>query len=115
MKRRELRRLRDLEGVGPAALADFERLGVRNTGQLARQDPQRLYDRLCRVKGMRLDPCCLDMFTCAVAQARDPELPAGRRKWWYWSRVRKAAAGAPGREPSKPWRPRSADSPGGSG
>jgi hypothetical protein len=34
----------------------------------------------------------LDTFCCAVAQARDPGLPAEQRNWWYWSRLRKAKA-----------------------
>ena len=70
-------------------LADFELLGVRDVAALARQDPQALYDRLCRLQGGRQDPCVLDTFHCAVAQARDPGLPAAQRKWWWWSRLRK--------------------------
>jgi len=85
------RRLRDLDGVGPATLRDFDELGIRNVDQLAKQDPQKLYAKLCKIKGVRIDPCCLDGFTCAVAQARDPFLPALKRKWWYWSRVRKSS------------------------
>jgi nucleotidyltransferase/DNA polymerase involved in DNA repair len=85
-----LRKLKDLDGVGPATLRDFEELGVRNVDQLAKHDPQKLYDKLCRIKGVRIDPCCLDVLTCAVAQARNPNLPAAQRQWWYWSRVRKA-------------------------
>ena len=84
------RRLRDLDGVGPATLRDFDELGIRNVDQLAKQDPQKLYAKLCKIKGVRIDPCCLDGFTCAVAQARDPFLSAQKRKWWYWSRVRKS-------------------------
>ena len=72
-------------------MRDFEVLGIRSVEHLALQEPGRLYDRLCRIQGVRIDPCCLDMFTCAVAQARNPKLPAARRKWWYWSRLRKAA------------------------
>ncbi len=83
------RRLCDLEGVGPATLRDFEMLSIRNVDQLAKQDPKRLYNRLCKAKGVRIDPCQLDVFTCAVAQARDPQLSAEKRKWWFWSRVRK--------------------------
>jgi hypothetical protein len=93
------RQLKDLDGVGPATLRDFDELGIRNVDQLAKKDPRKLYTRLCRIKGVRIDPCCLDGFTCAVAQARDPFLPAQKRKWRYWSRVRKsgrpAGAGAP--------------------
>jgi hypothetical protein len=40
--------------------------------------------------GTRQDPCVLDGFRCAVAQARDPHLPAAQRNWWWWSRQRKA-------------------------
>ena len=89
-----LRRLRDLDGGGPATLRDFDELGVRNVDQLAKKEPRKLYDKLCQLKGVRIDPCCLDVFTCAVAQARDPHLPKAQRQWWYWSRVRKAATQA---------------------
>ena len=90
-RKADLRRLRDLEGVGPATMSDFEELDIRNVEQLAGEEPRELYDRLCRIKGVRIDPCCLDVLTCAVAQARNAKLPAAQRKWWYWSRVRKAA------------------------
>jgi hypothetical protein len=85
------RALADLVSIGPAMLRDFELLKIRSVAQLAEQDPQRLYDRLCRLTGTRQDPCVLDVFQCAVAQARDPRLPAAKCRWWYWSRVRKGA------------------------
>jgi hypothetical protein len=84
--------LRDLSGIGPAMMKDFEALGIRSVEQLARQNPKKLYDKLCDITGTRQDPCVLDTFTCAVAQARDPNLPDEQRNWWYWSRVRKASA-----------------------
>jgi len=84
------RRLSDLVSVGPAMLRDFELLGIRSVAQLARQKPESLYERLCRVTGKSQDICCLDVFSAAVAQARNPRLPAEQRQWWYWSRRRKA-------------------------
>jgi Pathogenicity locus len=84
------RRLQDLISVGPAMLSDFELLGVRSVTHLARQDPARLYQKLCRIMGQRVDICCRDVFSAAVAQARDPLLPAEKCQWWYWSRQRKA-------------------------
>ena len=88
------RALLDLDGIGPAMLADLSRLGVRDVATLARRDPRALYDRLCHLSGVRQDPCVLDTFRCAVAQARDPDLPPARRQWWWWSRRRLAATAA---------------------
>ena len=85
-----VRQLRDLSSIGPAMLRDFEKLGVRSVPQLARHNPKDLYEKLCRLTGHRQDPCVLDTFTCAVAQAKDPRLPAAQKNWWYWSRVRKS-------------------------
>lgn len=86
----EARQLKDLVSVGPAMLEDFELLGVKTVTQLRRRSPQRMYEELCRLKGQRIDPCCLDTFVAAVAQAKDPSLPIEQRQWWYWSKVRKA-------------------------
>jgi hypothetical protein len=87
--------LSEFAGVGPAMLRNFEQLGIRSFRQLANQDPEQLYGKLCRMTGKRQDPCVLDVFTCAIAQACDPNLPVEQRKWWYWSRARKQrAAGA---------------------
>ena len=84
------RRLQDLISVGPAILRDFELLGVRSVKQLARQDPAKMYQKLCRAMGQRIDICSQDVFSAAVAQAHNPLLPAEQCQWWYWSRQRKA-------------------------
>ncbi len=84
------RKLADLISVGPAMLRDFELLGIRSIAELAKQDPQRMYDKLGRVARQHQDICVLDAFCAAVAQARDPRLPAAQCQWWYWSRKRKS-------------------------
>jgi hypothetical protein len=71
-------------------LRDFELLRIRSVAQLARQNPKSMYERLSRATGQRQDPCVLDTFCAAVAQARNPRLPLGKCQWWYWSRKRKA-------------------------
>ena len=83
------RKLQDLISIGPAMLRDFELLGIRSVAQLARRDPKKLYEELCRKTGQRQDICVLDTFSAAVAQARDPLLPAEESQWWYWSQKRK--------------------------
>ena len=84
------RSLGDLVSIGPAMLRDFDLLGIRSVKQLARQKPESLYEKLCQVTGKSQDICVLDTFRAAVAQARDPQLPAEQCQWWYWSRKRKA-------------------------
>jgi pathogenicity locus Cdd1 protein len=83
------RELADLISVGPATLRNFAVLGVRSVAQLARRNPHRLYEKLCRITGQGIDVCCMDVFVASVAQARNPRLPAGQSQWWYWSRTRK--------------------------
>ena len=85
------RQLRDLISVGPAIERDFHLLGIRTVPQLAKHDPHRLYSRFERLTGTRQDPCVLDVFHAAVAQARNPRLPVEKCQWWYWSRKRKSA------------------------
>ena len=85
------RQLRDLISIGPAMLRDFELLKIQSVAQLARQNPQRMYERLARRTGERQDPCVLDTFCAAVAQARNPRLAAEKCEWWWWSKKRKQA------------------------
>lgn len=84
------RRLQDLISVGPAFAHDFELLGIRSVAQLAKRNPEKLFEKFCRVTGQAQDVCCLDVFRAAVAQAKDPQLPIEQCEWWYWSRQRKA-------------------------
>jgi nucleotidyltransferase/DNA polymerase involved in DNA repair len=86
------RELKDLISIGPAALRDFERLGIRSVAKLATQNPQSLYDKLNRLSGQPHDICLLDVFQSAVAQARDPLLRPDQCQWWWWSKKRKNVA-----------------------
>ncbi len=83
------RELGDLISIGPAMLRDFEMLGIRSVGELARRDPQWMYERMERLTGQRQDPCVLDTFCAAVAQAKNPRLAAEQCQWWWWSKKRK--------------------------
>jgi Pathogenicity locus len=97
---RKKRRLDDLVSVGPATLRDFERLGIRSLSGLARQNPHGMYSRLNRLTGERQDPCLLDVFCAAVAQARDSRLPAEQCRWWLWS-AKRGGLEAPKKAPSR--------------
>jgi hypothetical protein len=81
--------LRDLAGIGKSSESDLRLLGITTVDQLSRVSGDFLYHQLCRATGARQDPCVLDTFRCAVAQARNPALPADQRNWWWWSQQRK--------------------------
>jgi len=83
------RRLRDLAGIGKSIESNLRLLGITSVDELSQVSGDFLYNELCRATGVRQDPCVLDTFRCAVAQARNPALPADQRNWWWWSRQRK--------------------------
>jgi Pathogenicity locus len=86
---KKTRNLADLISIGPAMLRDFQLLGIRSVAALARRNPQRMYQQMERATGQRQDPCVLDTFCAAVAQARNPRLAPEKGQWWWWSRRRK--------------------------
>jgi hypothetical protein len=83
------RKLQDLISVGPATRQALASLGVHTVEELALREPQTLYREISRKRRKQQDPCLLDVFQAAVAQARNPHLPLEQCCWWYWSRVRK--------------------------
>ena len=85
----QARGLQNLISVGPAMVRDFHLLGIHSIAQLARRNPEKLYEKLCEITKQPQDICCLDVFRAAVAQAKNPRLPAEQCQWWYWSRRRK--------------------------
>ena len=89
MKANVQRRLEDLESVGKETMRDFARLKIVSVKQLAKSKPESLYERLWELSGTKHDICVLDTLRCAVAQAKNPNLPKEQRKWWYWSQKRK--------------------------
>lgn len=83
------RTLEDLDSVGPRTVEDLAQLGIRRVEDLRGQDAHALWQRLCRETGRTHDPCVEDVLAAAIAQAEDPDVAPERRKWWYWSRVRR--------------------------
>jgi hypothetical protein len=76
--------LRRAPGIGPSLARDLRELGVRGLADLKGRDPERLYDRLNQVRGVRQDPCVLYAFRCAVYFARTPRPRPELLKWWNW-------------------------------
>lgn len=79
-----LRDLRRIPGVGPSLAQDLADLGIRRVVDLRRRSPERLYQRLCALRGGPIDRCALYVFRCAVYFASDPHPDPERLKWWNW-------------------------------
>jgi len=86
----DARALSDLVSVGPATIDDLKVLDIYTVQQLRGRNPRHLYDALCERTGTRHDICMLDVFSAAVAQADNPQLPMEECQWWWWSRQRRA-------------------------
>ena len=77
--------LASLRNIGPAMLADFQILAIFSVSQLALQEVDDLYFKLCQVTGTRHDPCVHDTFAAAIHQAKTGEA----QNWWAFTRARK--------------------------
>jgi hypothetical protein len=79
-----LKELQVIPGVGPSIARDLIDLGYAGVAGLKGADPELMYEKLCRIRGMHIDRCVLYVFRCAVyfagSEQRDPEL----LKWWNW-------------------------------
>ena len=80
-----MKELQRIPNIGPSIAQDLIRLKIRSLKDLAGKEPEKLYARLCRMDGVRHDPCLLDVFTAVVKIADGG--PA--RPWWEYSRLRK--------------------------
>jgi hypothetical protein len=74
-----------LRNVGPATLKDLELLGITTIKQLAKAEPDELYERLQQITGQRHDPCVWDVFAAIIHEARTGE----KTNWYEWSEIRK--------------------------
>jgi hypothetical protein len=82
---RDLACLEDIPNVGPAVAADLRHLGIALPNDLPGRDPYLMYDDLCRLTGVRHDPCLLDTFIAAVRfMEGEPKKP-----WWKYTAERK--------------------------
>lgn len=76
--------IQTLPGIGPSLARDLRDLGVTRVADLRRRDPERLYSRLCSLRGQRQDPCVLYAFRCAAYAARTVRPRPELLRWWNW-------------------------------
>jgi len=75
-----------LKNLGPQTLADLHLLGITTIEELAKCDPDELFQRLQIITNETHDPCVWDVFAAIIHQAKTGEKTA----WWAWTKVRKA-------------------------
>ncbi len=83
-KKTILKNFQKIPGVGKEISEDLWDLGVRKVSDLRGKDPQILYDKLCKIQGMKIDRCMLYVFRCAVYFASHTRHDAEALKWWNW-------------------------------
>lgn len=81
----QARRLEDVPNIGPAIADDLRALGIDTPAGLRGKDATGLYLQLCKLTGLRQDPCVLDTFIAAVAFADNDDA----RPWWAFTERRK--------------------------
>ena len=85
VNRATVRKLTDLPNIGKACAQDLEAMGITKPEQLKGKDPLKLYEKLCKIQGQRIDPCMLDTFM-SVVDFMDGGKP---RPWWDYTAERK--------------------------
>ena len=73
-----------IPGIGPNLARDLRDLGFADTSELRGQDPERMFEELCELRGERIDRCVLYAFRCAVYFVSNESHDTELLKWWNW-------------------------------
>ncbi len=73
-----------IPGIGPNLARDLRDLGFADASELRGQNPERMFEDLCQLRGQRVDRCVLYAFRCAVYFASNEAHDAELLKWWNW-------------------------------
>jgi hypothetical protein len=83
-KAQALRSLRTLPNVGKSIAVDLWDLDIRSPDDLKGQDPEALYQRLCRLRGTHIDRCMLYVLRAVVYWVTADKVDSRRAMWWHW-------------------------------
>ena len=79
-----MKELQNIPGVGRKIASNLLQIGINRISDLKNQDPEELYEKVCLVKGQKIDRCLLYIFRCAVYYATEPNHDPEKLKWWNW-------------------------------
>jgi len=81
----DAKKFTDIPNIGRRMEQDFRQLGMHVPSDLIGKDPFQLYQKMCRLSGVRQDPCVLDTYMAAVAFMEG----APAKAWWVYTPIRK--------------------------
>ncbi len=79
-----LSELRTIPGVGKSIAVDLWDLGIRRVADLKGDNPEKLYVKLCALRGMHIDRCMLYVLRGAVYFASTKNHDPKKLQWWWW-------------------------------
>ncbi len=86
-KTKTLQEFQRLPGVGIRIAEDLWALGYCRVQDLLGQNPDRMFERLCELQGVKVDRCMLYVFRCIVYSVTETDPTPALLKWWNWSDV----------------------------
>lgn len=82
---RDVKEFQDIPNVGPAMARDFILVGLRKPTDLINKNPLTLYNKMCKVSGVRQDPCVLDTYIAVIKFMNG----APAKPWYFYTKYRK--------------------------
>jgi len=82
--RNSLKEFQRIPGVGKSMAKDFVDLKYKKIIDLKGADPEKMYQKLCAMRGRHIDRCVLYVFRCAVYFASNDVHKPELLKWWKW-------------------------------
>lgn len=76
--------LRKIPGVGKETEKDLILMGFHTIESLKDQDPEKIYEKDCLMRGFQIDRCQLYVYRCAVYYASTKNPDPEKLKWWKW-------------------------------
>ena len=76
--------LKSIPGVGESLAKHLQDLGCEKVSDLKGQNAERMYDKLCVLRGEKIDRCVLYVFRCAVYYASNEQRKPELLDWWNW-------------------------------
>ena len=79
-----LKEFRTIPGVGKSIANDLYLLGFRSLKDIKNKNPERLYDKYCKIAGTKVDLCLLYVLRCAVYYTSNKVHDQKLLLWWNW-------------------------------